>query len=145
MLQVIICIFIICIVIKFNKVFLTIFKVLNAIFKGLIWLICAVLEFILFSFILFLIYGEYKIILAIIATIVLNIILFIRKRKKRSHYVGCSGGYYSSNYVLNKKSGVIHEKWSESANTIKDNHKVEISAYDADKLVNRGTRYRYKK
>ena len=141
--QVIICIFIILIVAKLNKIVLPIFKVLNAIFEGLKWLVYVVLECIICTVILFFIYGEYKLNLSIAATVVLNIIiLIIKKIKRRKHVVG---SYYSTRYVLNKKTGVIHETGSESANNIKENHRVKISDYDAEKLVSRGTRYRYKK
>ena len=74
------------------------------------------------------------------AAIILFIIIEIISSKRNNYY-----DLDSDRYVLNKKSGVIHDKWSDSAKTIKDNHKVEISSYDADKLVNRGKRYRYKK
>ena len=81
---------------------------------------------------------KYKEIL--IAALILFIIIDTIKSKRENYY-----DLDSTRYVLNKKSGVIHDKYSDSANTIKDNHKVEISSYDADELVNRGKRYRYKK
>jgi len=56
-----------------------------------------------------------------------------------------SSSSYSSSYVLNKKTGVIHDSWSDSASEISDKHKKYITSSEAQSLVDRGTRYRYKK
>lgn len=60
---------------------------------------------------------------------------------------GSSGGYSSSSgsYVLNKKTGIIHDSWDSSANTISNKHRKTISYSEAQNLVNRGTKYRFKK
>ena len=54
---------------------------------------------------------------------------------------GYSGG---SSYVLNKKTGVIHDRWDSSVDTISEHHRRDISYSEAQDLVNRGTRYRFK-
>ena len=67
---------------------------------------------------------------------------------KGSSYSGSS--YYSSDYsggssyVLNKKTGVIHDRWDSSVDTISEHHRRDISYSEAQELVNRGTRYRFK-
>ena len=53
-----------------------------------------------------------------------------------------SGG---GGYVLNKKTGVIHDIWSSSADTISEKHRKTISFSEAEDLVNRGTKYHFKK
>lgn len=58
-----------------------------------------------------------------------------------SHYSG-SGSFNS--YVLNKKSGVIHDRWDSSVDTISSHHQKAITSSKAWELVNRGTRYRFK-
>lgn len=117
--------------------------IISLLFKGLKWIISLALEFVLFSVISFFILGKNILVLSLAATIVLNIIIVVRKIKNRNKYDDI--GYYSSGYVLNKKSGVIHERWSDTASTIKDNHRVDISSYDANRLVSRGKKYRFKK
>ena len=54
---------------------------------------------------------------------------------------GYSGG---SSYVLNKKTGVIHDRWNSSVDTISEHHRRDISYSEAQEVVNRGTRYRFK-
>lgn len=51
----------------------------------------------------------------------------------------------SDDYVLNKKSGVIHKSWDHSAGTISERHRKSLSYYEAEEMVNRGKKYRYKK
>ena len=46
--------------------------------------------------------------------------------------------------VLNKKTGVIHDRWDSSVDTISEHHRRDISYSEAQELVNRGTRYRFK-
>ena len=60
---------------------------------------------------------------------------------------GSSGGYSSSSgsYILNKKTGVIHSSWDSSADTISDKHRRPLSSSEAQELVQRGTKYRFKK
>ena len=58
---------------------------------------------------------------------------------------GYSGSYSNTgSYVLNKKTGVIHDRWDSSVDTISDNHRRSLSYSEAHALVNRGTRYRFK-
>ena len=73
----------------------------------------------------------------------LMIIIFAVIKLRDSKY---SEGYSSSGggYVLNKKSGVIHNSWDSSVDTISYNHKRNISYSEAQDLVNRGTKYRFK-
>ena len=59
--------------------------------------------------------------------------------------VSGDGSGSSDSYVLNKKSGIIHRRFSDTADTIKDEHKKPLSYSEAEELVNRGGRYRYKK
>ena len=54
-----------------------------------------------------------------------------------------SGSSYSS-YVLNKRTGVIHRRWDDSADTISSHNQRAITSSEAWDLVNRGTRYRFK-
>ena len=54
-----------------------------------------------------------------------------------------SGSSYNS-YVLNKKTGVIHNRWDDSVDTISAHHQRAITSSEAWDLVNRGTRYRFK-
>lgn len=60
-----------------------------------------------------------------------------------SEYSG--GSSYSGSYVLNKKTGVIHDRWDPSVDTISDHHQRAITSSEAWELVGRGTRYRFKK
>lgn len=55
-------------------------------------------------------------------------------------YGNDSGNYY----VLNKKTGVIHNFWDSSTDTIGENHRRMISYTEAQDLINRGSRYRFK-
>lgn len=55
-----------------------------------------------------------------------------------------SGSSYDS-YVLNKKTGVIHDRWDSSVDTISEHHRRSLSYTEAQDLVNRGTRYRFKR
>ena len=70
--------------------------------------------------------------------VILLIIALVKSGGSRSSY---SGG---SSYVLNKKSGVIHNQWDPSVDTISDHHRKAISYSEAQELVNRQTRYRFK-
>jgi hypothetical protein len=91
---------------------------------------------------LYFVYGKIVIIvlISIIVLQIYNLCQTIKKHKEDS----LSDYDYSTSYVLNKKTGVIHEQGSYSASTIKDNHKRNISSSKADELVGRGTRYRYR-
>lgn len=48
------------------------------------------------------------------------------------------------NYVLNKRTGIIHEKWSSTADTISEKHRKELSYSDAQELINKSRKYRFK-
>ena len=60
---------------------------------------------------------------------------------------GYSGGYSGDykGYVLNKKSKVIHEKYSDSEETISSHHRKEISYSEAMELINNNEKYHFKK
>ena len=78
----------------------------------------------------------------------LVIIAFILVRRYTKHgYVfksyGSSGGEYKS-YVLNKKSKVIHEKYSDSAETISPHHRKELSSSEARDLIANNGKYHFK-
>ena len=60
-------------------------------------------------------------------------------------YSGAYSSWTSNDYVLNKKSGIIHRKYDSSVDTISNRHRKSISYTEAQNLVNKGTRYRYKK
>ena len=53
--------------------------------------------------------------------------------------------YYDPDYVLNRKTGVIHDAHDSSAETISERHRRNLSYYEASELVSRGGRYRFKK
>ena len=74
--------------------------------------------------------------------LVLLVIAFIKAKG-----TGSAEGYSSSSgsYILNKKTGVIHSSWDSSADTISDKHRRKVSYSEAQELVNRGTKYRFKK
>lgn len=79
--------------------------------------------------------------------LILLLLAFYRAGEK-----GSSWGYSSSSdssssggdYILNKKTGVIHSRWDSSVDTISNNHRRMISYSEAQDLVNRGTKYRFK-
>lgn len=48
-------------------------------------------------------------------------------------------------YVLNRKSGVIHDSWDSSVETISEKNRRSISYSEAQDLVDRGTKYRFRK
>lgn len=124
--------------------------IIRIIFKGIKWLICLVLEFILFKFIFSFIFDKDKILFPIIAVIVLNIVRILIKNEDRIASKLMGGKKYDTSYyptfryVLNKKTGVIHDSDSDSVNNIKDEHRAYLTSYEADELVSRGTRYHYK-
>ena len=126
--------------------------IIHIIFKGIKWLIFLVLEFLLFRFIFSFIYDKDKILFPIIATITLNIVIILIMNEDRiasklmgRRKNGYDTSYYPSySYVLNKRTGVIHDRNSESAKTVKDEHRAYLTRYEADELVRRGTRYHYK-
>ena len=85
---------------------------------------------------------------AVYPLLYLVIIALILVRRYTKHgYVfksyGSSGGEYKS-YVLNKKSKVIHEKYSESAETISPHHRKEISSSEARELISNNGKYHFK-
>ena len=47
-------------------------------------------------------------------------------------------------YVLNRKSGVIHDRYDDSVDTISEKNQKLISYSEAQELINRGTKYRWK-
>ena len=126
--------------------------ILRIFFKIIKWLVSLVLEFILFKFIFFFIYDKDNILFPITTVIVLNIVIILKKNEDKienklmsKKKYGYDTSYYPTyRYVLNKKTGVIHDSDSDSVNTIKSEHRVYLSSYEADKLVSRGTRYHYK-
>ena len=120
------------------KLFKVILQFIFGTIKRIIWLLVYLIVFGLYF-----VYGKI-IILILIAIIILQIYHLIKTIKKHKEE-RLSDYDYSTSYVLNKKTGVIHEQGSYSASTIKDNHKKNISSSKADELVGRGTRYRYKK
>lgn len=75
--------------------------------------------------------------LALIALIV------IRRYAKYGSVFGASGGEYTS-YVLNKKSKVIHDKYSDSAETISPHNRKEITSSEARDLINNNSKYHFK-
>ena len=88
------------------------------------------------------------------------VIMAVLKLRESRNYVwddissGSSGSGYPrldysygksyDGYVLNKKTGVIHNRWDSSVDTISEHHRREISYSEAQDLINRGTRYRFK-
>ena len=84
----------------------------------------------------------------LIGVLMLVLVVYAVFKLKGSNYSGSS--YYSSDYsggsdyVLNKKTGVIHDRWDSSVDTISEHHRRDISYSEAQELVNRGTRYRFK-
>lgn len=85
---------------------------------------------------------------SLIGVLLIVLLVFAVVKLKGSSYSGSS--YYSSDYsdgnsyVLNKKTGVIHNRWDSSVDTISEHHRRDISCSEAQDLVNRGTRYRFK-
>lgn len=67
---------------------------------------------------------------------------------------GCSDDDYSSScfstedsydsYVLNKRTGVIHERLDSSVDSISERNRKSLSYSEAQDLVDRGTKYRFK-
>lgn len=135
LIKVILCILVIPIAIKILKV---IFNFVFETIKRIMWLLIYIIVFGLYF-----VYGKI-VIIPLIAILVLQIYHLCQTIKKHKEE-RLSDYDYSTSYVLNKKTGVIHESGSYSASTIKDNHKKNISSSKADELVRRGTRYRYKK
>ena len=111
------------------------------------WILVKVIPFLL----KFMLYGAGIIILFVIlfnllpvllagGGLLLMVIIFAVVKLRDSEGYSSSGG----GYVLNKKSGVIHNSWDSSVDTISYNHKRNISYSEAQDLVNRGTKYRFK-
>jgi len=71
-------------------------------------------------------------------------LILVRKYFKYGSIFGPPMGDYK-NYVLNKKSKVIHEKYSDSEETISSHHRKELSYSEAVDLVNNKENYRFKK
>jgi len=75
--------------------------------------------------------------------VILGLILARRYSKHGYIFKTSSGGYTS--YVLNTKSKVIHERYSDSAETISPQHRKDVSSWEAHDLVNNREKYRFKK
>lgn len=106
----------------------------------IIWLILVALFPFLFG-------GSSFLIVYILSVIITGSIIRKKEDGVSDFSSGSSSG--SSNrsyagYVLNKKSGVIHDRWSDSADEISETHKKYISYSEALELVGRNTRYRFK-
>jgi chromate transport protein ChrA len=110
-------------------------KAFPTILRFLFWCVAVLLFFDLF---VFLIPGPIDETLLFLALIVLGIRSF-RSSKSSSNWSGSSGSY-----VLNKKSGVIHDAWDPSVETIAEKHRRSITYSEALDLVERGTKYRFK-
>ena len=119
-------------------------KLLHAVLKGLKTILCIAFEFFLFVFIWYCIFGDIQFSVPLITAIGLNVLFAIRKKRKEKE-MDFDCHYEADPYVLNTKSGIIHDRWSESADTIKENHRANLSSSEADELVSRKTRYRFKK
>ena len=78
--------------------------------------------------------------------LVLLIIAIVKSGDSSYSGYSYSGSGYSggSSYVLNKKTGVIHDRWDSSVDTISEHHRRDVSYSEAQELVSRGTRYRFK-
>ena len=78
---------------------------------------------------------------------VLTIILLVLAISKSLGGDNDSSGYsYSSdNFVLNKRSKVIHDRWSDSVDTISERNRKNISFSEAQDLINNNQKYRFKK
>ena len=79
--------------------------------------------------------------------VILGLIVVRRFCKYGSFFKPSSGGYSGDykGYVLNKKSKVIHEKYSDSEETIGSHHRKEISYSEAMELINNNEKYHFKK
>lgn len=75
--------------------------------------------------------------------VILGLIL-ARRYFKHGYIFKPSGGGYTS-YVLNTKSKVIHEKGSDSAETISPRHRKDVSSWEAHDLVSNSEKYHFKK
>jgi hypothetical protein len=73
--------------------------------------------------------------------VITRIVRTVRNNNSDSDYSDSSS---ASSYILNKKTGVIHNRWDSSVDTISSRHQIPISSSEAWDLVNRGTRYRFK-
>lgn len=47
-------------------------------------------------------------------------------------------------YVLNTRTGVIHDRWSRSADTISPDNRIYLTYEQSQELTNRGDKYRWK-
>ena len=74
-------------------------------------------------------------------------LILARRYSKHGYIFRPSGGDYQDykGYVLNKKSKVIHQKYSDSERTIGSHHKKEISYSEAMNLINNNEKYHFKK
>lgn len=70
-------------------------------------------------------------------------LIFVRMFIKHGSLFSKSGRGYKS-YVLNTKSKVIHEKYSDSAETISDAHRKELSYFEALELISNNENFRFK-
>lgn len=56
-----------------------------------------------------------------------------------------SGGGYSGDYVLNRNTGVIRDRWDPTVSDVDEHNRRYISSSKAWDLVGRGKKYRFKK
>ena len=130
-------------------------KGLISLFFGFLRLLPTLIKAAIFWGILLLLYAIFKttydlptLPFAVYPVLYLAIVIYIIVRRYVKHgYVfksyGSSGGEYKG-YVLNKKSKVIHEKYSDSAETISPHHRKEISSSEADELIRNNEKYHFK-
>ena len=76
-------------------------------------------------------------------SVIMSFILVRRFVKHGSLFKTSAGDY--KGYVLNKKSKVIHEKYSDSEETISSQHRKELSYSEAIELINNNEKYHFKK
>ena len=107
-----------------------------AIYWSLILLLCFVFEITNML-------SEFPLVYPLLYLVIVALIL-ARKFVKQGSVFGASGGEYKG-YVLNKKSKVIHEKYSGSDDSIGSHHRKELSYSEARELVDNGGKYRFKK
>ena len=71
-------------------------------------------------------------------------LIFARRYAKHGYLVDTSGGEYQG-YVVNKRTKAIHSKYSDSADTISDRNRREVSYSEAMDLVRNNEKYHFKK
>lgn len=76
--------------------------------------------------------------------VVVLCLISVRKFIKHGSIFTTSSGEYKG-YVLNRKSKVIHDKYSDSGDTVSPHNRKELSYSEASELVRQNDRYRFKK